>query len=463
MKFDRFFENDKSLHYDVAAGLLLCSIVFISKIGILNLPYNWDEMGAYMTPAHWLAQGSLIRAFPGFHPPYIFFGHPPALYLAVAFLFEVFGEKIWLAHLLAVSFSFAGIYFSYLLGSRLAGRKTGIFASLILFFSPLYFAQSGMVHADLIVTAFGVMCVYFFFHERYIAYLLCGAGLVMTKESGAAIIFAIMIYSYLSDKNRSHGIIKAMKYSVPLILLCLFFVWQKITTGMFLPNQYFESNRFLIITGRSITWAFVRQGKIALTPLTAAAFILNKSAWRKEFNLFLLIFLFFAGTYSFIYCTARYVLPVFPYYCILSAHAIVVLFKNVRQQLTVNIAVIALFVAMSYGSGTGSHGGFEEDMQYVDVVLNHKEACNYVERAFPEKAVLAEWPLNEALKYPFLGYVTRPLKVVTVKEPYDVVVFTRQGHPDNENLRTLKNLRLDRVFERKGKHVEIYLTDRTVR
>jgi 4-amino-4-deoxy-L-arabinose transferase-like glycosyltransferase len=459
MKSDLPLERKKALQYDLGAGLLLCSIVFILKIGVLNLPYNWDEMGGYMTPAHWLAQGSLIGVFPGFHPPYIFFGHPPALYLSVAFLFKIFGERIWIAHLFAICFSFLGVYFSYLLATRLTDRMTGIFASLILFFSPLYFAQSGMVHADLFVTSLGVMCVYFFFQRRYLTYLLCGTCLVMVKESGAAIIFAIMIYSYLADRDDPRRKTVLLKYSVPLIVLCLFFILQKITTGVFLPNQYFDTNRFFLITGRSITWTFVRQGRIAVTLLTIVAFFLNKHAWKEEFNLFLLISLFFVGTYSFIYCTARYVLPVFPYYCILCAYAIALLFNNVKRQLMVNTAIIVLFIIMTYGAGTGSHGGYDEDMQYVDVVLNHKDACNYVEKAFPGKAVLAEWPLNEALRFPFLGYVSKPLRVVTVKEPYDVVVYTRQGHPDNEKLRTLKKLRLDRVFERNGKHVEIYVTN----
>lgn len=459
METKRLFEKNITTRLDAAAGLVLLLIIFVSKAGILNLPYNWDEMGAYMTPAHWLAQGGLIRAFPGFHPPYMFFGHPPALYLAVAFLFKVFGEKIWIAHLFVISLSFLGAYFSYLLASRLSNRTTGFFASLLLFFSPLYFAQSGMVHADIIVSSLGLMCVYFFFQERYLWYLLSGLALVLVKESGAAIIFAITVYSFLTEKENPDRKIRALKYSAPLILLCLFFLAQKITSGMFLPNQYFVSNRFFIITGRSITWAFVRQGRIVLTLLILASFFLNKQSWKKEFNLFLLIFLFVTGTYTFIYCTARYVLPVFPYYSILGAYALAHLFRDSKRLIAANIAVIALFIAMTYGSGTGSHGGFEEDMQYVDVVLNHRDACTYVEQTFPDKAVLAEWPMNEAMRHPFLGYVSRPVKVMTAGEQYDVVVYTRQGHPDNENLLTLRNLRLDRVFERNGKHAAVYLKD----
>ncbi len=445
--------------YDAAAGLALLLIVSASKAAILNLPYNWDEMGAYMTPAHWLAQGSLLRAFPGFHPPYMFFGHPPALYVSVALLFKLFGEQIWIAHAFIICVSFLGVYFTYLLAACLSNRTTGFLASLFLFFSPLYFAQSGMVQGDIVITALGVICVYCFFREKYAAYLLCGMLLVMTKESGAAVILSIAVYAWLDRKKDQDGTMAALLYSAPLLLLGLFFLWQKIETGMFLPNQYFGANRFFTITGRSLTWAFVRQGRIIMTLLIIAAFLLRKRAWKEEFTLFLLIFLSVAGTYSFIYCTARYVLPVFPFYFILGAYAVSLLFGNSKRLIAACAGIIGLFAALQYGAGTGSHGGYEEDMQYVDVVLNHKAVCAYVEKTFPGKSVLAEWPLNEAMRHPFLGYVIRPLKVVAAGKPYDVVVFTRQGSPDNDALATLKNLHSEKVFERNGKYAEVFLAN----
>src|SRR5262249_22141264 len=145
-------------------------------------PLYWDEMG-WATQARWLSQGNLARALPGLRPADAFWGHPPALHLTLALLAKLFGYSIALAHLIAVAFAFVGVWFSFLLGRFLYDAKTGFFAALFLFFSPVYFAQSGMFLADAPVAALGVASIYFALRRNFLAYVLTASYMVFIKET----------------------------------------------------------------------------------------------------------------------------------------------------------------------------------------------------------------------------------------------------------------------------------------
>ncbi len=460
----------KVRNIDIIFFVVLGLMIFICKANILNLPYYWDEWGAYIVPAYRLAQGSLLRALPGLHPPYLFFGHPPALYLLLAVIYKLLGETIWIFHLLAISFSFLGVYFTYLLGTHLFNRNVGILAALFLFFSPLYFAQSGMVHADIVITAFGVMTVYFMLKNNYVAYLLSSIIMVMVKESSMVLIVALLIYIFIFEKDRSVVINKLFKYAIPLIVICIFFGFQKLATGSFLPNPYFNSHAFATFNHNALihkmisgvgNWLFWEQYRIILTFIIIVNIIITlKNGIKKESYLFLIIITFYIIPFSFIFFLPRYILIAFPYFSILGACSIVMIFKGLKKQLAVVVVILALFIFELHGNDKRP-GNFEKDMQYRDVVLTHMEACKYIEAKYPDKVILATWPISTALKAPLLGYVKRSIKVTTkMKDKYDIIVYSPQCTTGSERLKkkALKqNMLLDKIFEKNGKCVEIYV------
>lgn len=228
---------------------------------------------------------------------------------------------------------------------------------------------------------------------------------------------------------------------------------------MFLPNPYFNTHAFLVPSADSLKWVFYSQGRIILTLLILFISFFNiKIFWKKEFALFLLIVLFFVGTYSFVYFMPRYILPILPYFFILGAYAIVLLFKNTKVQLLLVATIITIFISQFHGTGSG-YGSFETDMQYVDIVTTHKAASKYVEEICPQKTVLALWPLSTAMREPYLGYVDKPIKIASLNEVYDIILYTPQGVPENQELKKIiqkQNLILDKKFEKNGKYVEVY-------
>jgi hypothetical protein len=460
-------------NYETLAAIALFIIVAIAKANTINMPYYWDELGAYISPTHWLANGSLLKSLPGFHPPHMFFGHPFASYLTLATLFKIFGESIFVSHVFILLVSYFGILYTYLLGKYLQNRSVGIIAALLLFCSPLYFAQSGMVNGDVMIFTLGVITIYYFLKSNYILYLISGTLLVLTKESSAAIIVAILIYLYIESDRRRELLKVFVMYSIPLLFLLSFFIMQKLTTGMMLPNPYFDNHNLFQLNITDILsklklvlgWTFIEQHRFILLIILCVNIIVNRRrAYKKEYLLFMIVIIFFVAAFTGIFFLPRYIIPILPYFYIMSASSIVMLFAYKRIYILVTIITMITFIVILHGHDEGS-GSHENDMQYTDVVLTHKDACNYIEKNFPSKKVLTSWPLTPELRKPFLGYVQKSVVATeNINEQFDIVVYSKQSNFEQYKIQNLlkekiktKKMILIKAFARNGKLVEIYM------
>ena len=194
--------------------LILAVVIFLAKMNVVALPYHWDD-SVYINPSHWLVNTNFIHVLPGLHPPELFYGHPFGLPLVLAILFRIFGENPSVAHIFMLALTTIGVWHTYLLGKLLHGRIAGAMAAFLLFFSPMYFAQSGMVNGDIAIAALGVMTIYYALTQRYISYFIVASLLLMTKESSIAIIISLVILFYFSD-GMTQGFKKITKYSIPV-------------------------------------------------------------------------------------------------------------------------------------------------------------------------------------------------------------------------------------------------------
>jgi hypothetical protein len=109
---------------------------------------------------------------------------------------------------------------------------------------------------------------------------------------------------------------------------------------------------------------------------------------------------------------ARYLLPALPLIVILSVST---LRRRVRHwQALVAIVALgflgALFLNPPYGFS------IEDNLAYRDYVLLHRRAASWIEVRYPRARVLTAWPASDELTRPYLGYVTRPLKVLRIED-----------------------------------------------
>jgi len=460
-------EDNIGLRRDIIVGLALLAVVFLSKLITLNVPYHWDEMGAYIPPAHWLAEGSLIKAIPGFYPAEKFFGHPTGLYFSLAVIYKVFGEAIWISHLFIITFAYLGVLYTYLLGRMIFNRIVGVIAAVFLFGSPLYFAQSGLVLGDIPITAFGVMSVYYGLKGRYAAYLICSVYMVMLKETSIAIVAAMMIYLFIVERGKSGTWVKILKYSVPGFVLAAFFILQKIETGHFLCNPYFKSTPAMSLSFNDIihqgswvlNWTLLMQYRWILTLITIVSLIIyRKAAWKKEYGLFLLIMIFFVGAFSLIFFMTRYIQSILPYLSIMGAAAFVSLIKNDKLKVLF-VIVVLVFFGLKYYPDDRDYHCYDDSMQYTQMVKVNLDACRYIEKEHAGRSVLTVWPVSQALQEPYQGYVKNPVKVVSFDEDYDLLVYFHNPGCDSDKLLKLIEqdmLVLAKRFDVEGKIVEVY-------
>jgi hypothetical protein len=72
--------------------------------------------------------------------------------------------------------------------------------------------------------------------------------------------------------------------------------------------------------------------------------------------------------------------------------------------------VAALFVNPPYGFS------IEDNLAYRDYIRLHQHAEDFVEARYPMARVLTAWPAGDELTSPFLGYVTRPMRVFRIED-----------------------------------------------
>jgi hypothetical protein len=462
-------------HPDLVAFLGFLVLVFAAKAPVLGIPYYWDEAG-WVGAAHWLAGRNLLRAIPGLRPPDIFWGHPPGLHVLLASLFKLFGESQVVTHLLAVSFAFIGLYFTYRLGSLLYDRGTGAFAALALFLSPVYFAQSAMFLADVPVAALGVATIYFALRNAYVPYLLSATGLVLAKETGVAVVGAYLLFLLVTHRRDPRQAVHELtRYGLPLLVIGGFVAWQKLVTGEFffilggMPFDFVEMGwsvwwaKLCLIT----RWLFWDQLRSIISALIVLGLVLAPG-WRRRPELLLVAVIVLVSCYPFvaIFLLRRYLMPALPFLYLLGMGALSVLLQSWRWR----VGAASAFVALSIVSVSDLRlaGNGEWTMSYLTVVRTAQAMYGYLHEHHPNARVLAAWPDSVNLTRPYIGYVKSPVATLWFRlrgEPgpgeFDVVLVSSPSAGEGlkayaARLEASGALRLVKRFETDGITSELY-------
>lgn len=214
----------KEKNLDLLIAVLLFLLLFVLKFNVLNDSYFWDDDVIYFQS--WVYSQNNFS--PDLGPYYITgmgidSGHTPLPYWLVAIGFSL-GKPLLISHLFWLLFSFIGIFFTYKLGSFLFNRKVGVAAALLLLFCPIYFAQTGILNPDILVTSLGVLTLYLFLKNKKAGYIISGGLLVIAKENGFLAILAILGYILVRDfKKNKVELLKNLSFA--FIPILVFFGW----------------------------------------------------------------------------------------------------------------------------------------------------------------------------------------------------------------------------------------------
>lgn len=421
-----------------ALGLGLVAFLF-AKASVLSVPYYWDEAGAYVSPALWLADAGLVHALPGMHPPTQFFGHPPGTYFGLAVLYQLFGHSIWLTHAVAIGLAMATLHLTFRVGELIEGPFAGLLSALLLALNPLFFAQAGMMHGDMSVAVLGLAATLFYLQGRFALYAIAAVAAVLCKETGLAIVAGVSAYHLLFGRNRPRWLREMAWLASPGLALAAFFLATWMTSGQMLNNPYFTDNALLVPSADQLRffarWLLVEQGRWVLVVSIAAGLVgVPGLARRPELALLALLVLPFCAAFSLIYFLPRYLLPTTPYFSIAAATALVGLGR--MSKLIPAVAVflaIAIFAAEAPGRSERA-GNYELNLGYVEVAQAHAAAAKWLSQNRSESRIGAAWPLSMVLRNPNLGYVTRPLHVVDPRAEAEILAWSAQGEAANNRL-----------------------------
>ncbi|NOZ63527.1 MAG: phospholipid carrier-dependent glycosyltransferase [Caldiserica bacterium] len=235
--------------------LFFIFFVFLFKLPFLNFPYHWDALG--FTIPHAL---SIYRNnFNPFVSPYDA-GHPPLFYFLLASAWKILGVHPWASRIILYLFVAGALYYTYLIGKELKIRIFPWLPPLLLFISPLFFAQSGILNLEIPLTTFMLFSFYQYLKGNKTLLTLGLTMLLLTKISGI-IFFLSLLISHLVI---SRGKLRKKDFTWIFFPLLAMFAWlmiHKLKTGWALYPPYLAPQREITFKLKEIFSLFLQNMK----------------------------------------------------------------------------------------------------------------------------------------------------------------------------------------------------------
>lgn len=421
-------------------AVILAALVVLHA-PLLYLPYFWDEAGYYVPAARDLLLGGTL--IPHSTPSN---AHPPLVLAYLALCWKIAGYAPVVtrtAILVAASFSLLGLF---RLAETAANTEVAITTTLCTALYPVFFAQSSLAHLDLVAAGltFWGLNAYLKTKDWETALWLSLAALA--KET--AILAPVALFAWEILARRLHSVAERTKDKkevelfpvrhqrlfyllVPLLPLFAWYAYHYWSSGFVFGNpEFFRYNVEATIQPLRIVLALLMRlwqvlGYFHLLLLTLAAlFAMWLPPVRDEYGerprialdaQFAMLSVILAYVLAMALVggaeLARYMLPVVPLVILICVST---LWRRVRMWRGVIAIVAVMFVA---GWFVNPPYGFapEDNLAYRDFILLHQHAETFLEARYPMSRVLTAWPASDELTRPYLGYVTRPMRVVRIE------------------------------------------------
>jgi len=473
--------------------LFFLILVILLKYPTFNLLYHWDET-VLVYYGKWFSTNGFFSIPPNHD------GHVPLFSWILATGYTIFGETPFLSRLIVALLSFVAVYFTYLLGKFLYNKQVGIIASLLMFFSPIYFAISGQALIDIPLVTFTVITLYFGLKKKITPYLISACLLILVKEPGFLVIIALSFYQLIKKEKLKTFLI----YISPLLILFIWLFWYYMQTGhmgWFKPYRSIETLNlgwfklpipdFPMIFKKSVTIIyqlfFWNYHWIPALIICVVIFFRKKNfKFKKDSIPFLIIIGLFLLAFSYVNLLPRYLLPLYPFFFIFSAHAL----NSFRKKWVIFLMIIILFIS-AYRWNYGLKGFIQDpvfhstifypriltsikngevSLDYIDVVELEKSALDFIFTNYPNSTITSGFPLvlRRNIGVMDIGYrqwirhnitVLFPINEENINRSNLVIVESYSNWYENnkdEFSDIFSNLELIKKFEKNEKFLIIY-------
>ena len=498
------------------AGAILLFLATFLVLSLLHLPllglsYFWDEAGYYIPAALEFYRSALL--IPTITLPV---GHPPLISVYLGIVWRLCWCDPLITRLAMTLIATATIATLYRLGRRAAAPEVTAWSAILLALSPLFFAQSTLVHLDLAAALFTTLAIYFLLGDRIWPFALAASLAVLSKETAVVLLPVAWLYTWHMTRGSKgelrNSFWRWLGLATPAVPLLAWTLYYHHATGFWTGNrEYLSYNLYSTLSVARIFWSLLRRiyellfsgFNWLLTAGALAGFWWGRRPTVKGVGLAPLSrpFTLLAAGLAVIYLLLlsvvggavlpRYLLPILPCFYLIG---VTLVMRLPRFPARIIFAAAAACFVGAWFINPPYPFPFEDNLAYADFVRLHQQAANYLETLDSQPRILTAWPATDELEKPFLGYVYGPLRVIPVQgftpqefasvpeDSFDVLyLYSRKWEPSGnwvarfpqwlkiqgryfdyrpqvagETLVAHYHLRLLKQFERRGQWVAIY-------
>jgi hypothetical protein len=347
--------------------------------------------------------------------------------------------------LVLAAFSLVGVF---RLAERVANTKVAVAATLCTAVYPVFFAQGSLAQVDLAAAGLTYWALSAYVEDQLAATAVWFTLAALAKET--AIIAALSLAGWEligmfaprsllprlwmdgrnSNRDSSRRIASLL---LPALPLAAWYCYHYARTRYVFGNpEFFRYNVAATLSPIRFLLALIMRlwqigGYLHLWVLTLAMLL---AMWmlppRRDSGIerarirFPVQMVFYVVIFAYVVAMAliggavlaRYMLPAVPLVIILSA-------STLWRRLVFWRTAVA-FVALAFVAGWfwNPHYGFspEDNLAYRDYIVMHQDGERFLEARYPMARVLTAWPASDELARPWLGYTTRPMRVVRIED-----------------------------------------------
>jgi hypothetical protein len=430
--------------YPALAFAVIFVFVFLLHTTLLQLPYFWDEAGYYVPAARdLLLTASLIP-----HTT-VSNAHPPLVMAWLALWWKLLGYAPLVtrtAMLVLAAFSLLGLF---RLAERVANTTVAAASTLCTALYPVFFAQSSLAQVDLAAAGLTFWGLAAYAEGKAAETALWFALAALAKETAILAPMALAGWEIIglfargsllrnlwlgsADRESRAGAVRRLaSLLISALPLGLWYAYHYARTGYVFGNpEFFRYNvaatlsftRFFLalamrvwqISGYLHLWVLTLAMLVAMSLLPPRR---DSTGERSRISLpvqmvFYVVILTYAVAMALIggAVLARYMLPAVPLVIIVSVST---LWRRLKFWKVAVACVSLAFVAAWFWNPPYGFSP-EDNLAYRDYVVLHEDSERFLEARYPMARVLTAWPASDEITRPWLGYITRPMRVERIE------------------------------------------------